>query len=101
MHRHAARARSRLERGERRGATMNQALARNDETTESAAGIRPIPITTAPVPGPSRAPQAARPGRPNGIGRYLRPSVLAGMALKGVAHVAWHAFQALNRRLPY
>ncbi|HEV8699731.1 MAG TPA: radical SAM protein [Candidatus Polarisedimenticolia bacterium] len=80
---------------------MSQAVARIDERTESGAGVRPSPTVTTPAPGPSRAPQAPRPGRPKGFGRYLRPGVLAGMALKGAAHVAWHVFQPLNRRLPY
>jgi len=80
---------------------MNQAVARIDETTEPAAGARPSPVATTPAPQPSRAPQAARPARSRGFGRYLRPSVLAGLALKGAAQVVWHVFQPLNRRLPY
>jgi uncharacterized radical SAM superfamily Fe-S cluster-containing enzyme len=80
---------------------MNQAVARIDETTEPAAGARPSPVATPPAPQPSRAPQAARPARPRGFGRYLRPSVLAGLALKGAAQVVWNVFQPLNRRLPY
>jgi uncharacterized radical SAM superfamily Fe-S cluster-containing enzyme len=31
----------------------------------------------------------------------LRPTTLVGAGLKGAANVAWHAFQAVNRRVPY
>jgi len=80
---------------------MSQAVARIDETTESGAGARPSPAATTPAPQPSRVPQAPRRAKPRGFGRYLRPSVLAGLALKGAAQVVWHTFQPLNRRLPY
>ena len=80
---------------------MNQAVARIDERTEIAAGVRPAPPSTTPAPGPSRAPQTAGPRRRRGLGRYLRPGVVLGTALKGAAQVTWHAFQAVNRCLPY
>ena len=32
---------------------------------------------------------------------YLRPTVLVGAGLKGIANATWHAFQAVNRRIPY
>jgi uncharacterized radical SAM superfamily Fe-S cluster-containing enzyme len=34
-------------------------------------------------------------------GTWLRPTTLVGAGLKGAANVAWHAFQAVNRRVPY
>jgi hypothetical protein len=33
--------------------------------------------------------------------RFLRPSVLLGVGLRGVANLSWHAFQVVNRRIPY
>jgi hypothetical protein len=50
-----------------------------------------------PPPGAGRGAGSA--GKP--FTRYLRPGVMAGGALKGVANLAWHAFQAVNRRIPY
>jgi uncharacterized radical SAM superfamily Fe-S cluster-containing enzyme len=45
-------------------------------------------------------------GRPAGTGARaagtrFRPTTLVGAGLKGAANVAWHAFQAVNRRVPY
>jgi uncharacterized radical SAM superfamily Fe-S cluster-containing enzyme len=45
-------------------------------------------------------------GRPAGTGARaagsrLRPTTFVGAGLKGAANVAWHAFQAVNRRVPY
>jgi hypothetical protein len=73
---------------------MNQALARASERTDSAPAAA-TPLAAAPAPRPA----GARPRR--GLRRYLRPAVLVGGAVKGAAHVAWHAFQAVNRRVPY
>src|SRR5207247_472046 len=33
--------------------------------------------------------------------RFFRPHVVAGLLLKAAAHLTWHAFQAVNTRLPY
>jgi uncharacterized radical SAM superfamily Fe-S cluster-containing enzyme len=41
--------------------------------------------------------RGARRGRP----RALRPTVVVGNGLKGAANLAWHAFQAVNRRVPF
>ncbi|MEE9291292.1 MAG: radical SAM protein, partial [Acidobacteriota bacterium] len=35
------------------------------------------------------------------MGRYLRPSTIIGAGIKGVAHLVWHAFQVVNRLVPY
>src|SRR5882672_8357826 len=74
---------------------MSQAVARIDERTEVGLEARPVPS----APRPAAAPQAPAPKR--GATRYLRPHVVAGSLLKAAAHLTWHAFQALNRRLPY
>ena len=58
------------------------------------------------APPSTRSPQAAGPGDPRSAprrskaGRYLRPTVIVGTGLKGLANAAWHAFQAVNRRIP-
>jgi uncharacterized radical SAM superfamily Fe-S cluster-containing enzyme len=44
--------------------------------------------------------RAAGPGARTARTR-LRPTTLVGAGLKGAANVAWHAFQAVNRRVPY
>ena len=41
--------------------------------------------------------KAARRARP----RALRSTVVVGNGLKGAANLAWHAFQAVNRRVPF
>jgi uncharacterized radical SAM superfamily Fe-S cluster-containing enzyme len=33
--------------------------------------------------------------------RFLRPTVVVGTGLKGAANLAWHAFQTVNRRVPF
>ena len=60
------------------------------------------------APSSTRSPQAAGPGvsRPTAprrrrMSRYLRPTVIVGTGLKGLANATWHAFQAVNRRLPH
>src|SRR3989454_7447906 len=74
---------------------MSQAVARIDERTEVGLEARPVP----PAPRPAAAPQAPAPKR--GATRYIRPHVVAGSLLKAAAHLTWHAFQAVNTRLPY
>src|SRR5213596_1697264 len=83
-----------------RGAHMNQAVARMDERTEVAADGRPSPAapSSAPEPPTGSMPTARR---DRGASRYMRPGVIVGSALKGAAHLSWHAFQSINRRLPY
>src|SRR6266446_6850 len=74
---------------------MNQAVAsRNTEIEVESSGpaIRPVAAL-------SRERSKARTQK-TWI-RFLRPEVLAGVGLKGIAQVTWHAFQAVNRRLPY
>ncbi len=71
---------------------MSQAVAQRPE--EFAAST--------PRPGLAAVQPATRPiGLPRRSYPFLRPSVLVGTGLKGVANLAWHAFQAVNRRLPY
>ncbi|HXH27462.1 MAG TPA: radical SAM protein, partial [Candidatus Polarisedimenticolia bacterium] len=73
---------------------MSQALARQQEPVESLPGAPP-----------RRPADASHPGTPvtgvKGMLRYLRPGVAIGLGLKGVANVTWHAFQAVNKRIPY
>jgi len=76
---------------------MSQAVARKHEQ-QTGAGSAPPAIRSVPPPAPSKDLSAAR---TRGPARYLRPSVLVGSALKGMAHLTWHAFQAINRRVPY
>jgi tetraether lipid synthase len=74
---------------------MNQAVAsRNTEIEVESSGpaIRP-------VPSPTRERSGTQTNK--GWTRFLRPGVLAGVGLKGAAQLTWHAFQAINRRLPY
>ncbi|HEU4403310.1 MAG TPA: radical SAM protein [Candidatus Polarisedimenticolia bacterium] len=73
---------------------MSQAVARAHEQAEIGSGTPPI------RPVPSRPRNAAGAPKKRAT-RYLRPTVLAGLGLKGVAQIAWHAFQAVNRRVPY
>ncbi len=74
---------------------MNQAVASKETRFE--AGPEAPEIHPVPIPPRGRPLQAPR----KGPGRYLRPSVVVGGGLKAAAGVAWHAFQAINRRLPY
>ena len=68
---------------------MSQALA--PQPVEPAVPVSPLQSDVTPRP-------AARRRRAT---RYLRPDVLIGTGLKGAANLAWHAFQAVNRRIPY
>src|SRR5436190_10661741 len=74
---------------------MSQAVARIEERTEVGLDARPV----APAPRPVAAPQAPAPKQ--GATRFFRPHVVAGLLLKAAAHLTWHAFQAVNTRLPY
>src|SRR5262245_51394039 len=71
---------------------MSQAVAQRPEESV-ASSPRPV------------APAVDTTSRPLGLPRrsypFLRPSVIVGAGLKGAAHLAWHAFQAVNRRIPY
>jgi len=78
---------------------MSQAVARIDERTEVALDRQAAPPAPRPTSGPAAAPQAPAPKRR--AGRLLHPHVVAGSLLKAAAHLAWHAFQAVNTRLPY
>ncbi len=77
---------------------MSQAVARIEEDANLGSSPPPIGPATPRSTGPRGV--NAGPGR-KGLGRYLRPGVVLGLGLKGVANAAWHAFQAVNRRLPY
>jgi uncharacterized radical SAM superfamily Fe-S cluster-containing enzyme len=46
-----------------------------------------------PIPRPIAPPRTKT--------RFLRPGVILGVGVKGAANIAWHAFQAVNRRIPY
>jgi len=78
---------------------MNQAVARIDDRTEVGSEGQPHAAAPRPAPGPAPAPKT--PAARRGVARFLRPHVIVGSALKGAAHLTWHAFQALNTRLPY
>src|SRR5262245_59076595 len=49
----------------------------------------------------ARPNHAAPNSHPKRLTRYLRPAVLVGAGLKGMANVAWHGFQVVNRHVPY
>ncbi len=73
---------------------MSQAGAsvqEQEEVRTSTPTLRPAPPAVVPRPGRTR----------RGAARYLRPGVVAGTTLKGIANLAWHAFQAINRLVPY
>jgi hypothetical protein len=75
---------------------MTQALARADEAHVDHAqspSLRP-----APAPASRGSAVAAA---PKGFRNYTRPSFLLGSGLKGIANLAWHTFQAVNRLVPY
>ncbi len=74
---------------------MSQAVARNEQQ----AGIGPEAPRIRPVPPARPEGRAATPT--GGLARYLRPAVVVGAGFKGLSHLTWHAFQAVNRRLPY
>jgi len=74
---------------------MNQALASKDEQVENGTPAPAIrPVTSVPPDRPKVPP-------PTRLTRYLRPSIAVGSGLKGIANLTWHAFQAVNRRIPY
>jgi hypothetical protein len=74
---------------------MNQALARESEPSESGSKAPLLRPTPAPAPrGPAAASRKS-------VARYLRPATILGGVVKALAQLAWHAFQAVNRRLPY
>src|SRR5882672_6252439 len=83
-----------------RGAHMSQAVARIDERTEVASDARPAPAAPSPAPGAAPSPKTGA-GRRRSAARYLRPGIVVGSALKGAAYLTWHAFQSINRHLPY
>jgi tetraether lipid synthase len=57
--------------------------------------------TSSTRPPQAVSPKDARPApRRRGLRRYLRPTVVAGTVFKGLANVTWHAFQAVNKRVP-
>jgi hypothetical protein len=73
---------------------MSQAVAsvqEQEEVRSSTPSLRTAPPAATPRPG-----RAER-----GAARYLRPGVVAGVTLKGIANLAWHTFQAINRMMPY
>jgi uncharacterized radical SAM superfamily Fe-S cluster-containing enzyme len=51
------------------------------------------------TPGATAGKQA--PAARRSRARSLRPTVVVGNGLKGAANLAWHAFQAVNRRVPF
>ncbi|MFQ5877507.1 MAG: radical SAM protein [Acidobacteriota bacterium] len=79
---------------------MSQAVAR----VEDQRGVgRRAPDLRSVSPGTSGDASRGVPpgGTKRGITRYLRPNVIVGVGLKGLANLVWHAFQAINRRVPY
>ena len=75
---------------------MNQAAARELEQAEVGPASSPAPPVSAAPKGSMLATPSKR-----GPSWYLRPTVLAGTGFKVAATVAWHAFQAVNRLIPY
>jgi uncharacterized radical SAM superfamily Fe-S cluster-containing enzyme len=82
---------------------MSQAVARIED--KSGIGTQAPPTTQA---SPRSRGTASRSGsvrsertRRKKLLRYLQPSVLFGTGIKGVANLIWHAFQAVNTRIPY
>src|SRR2546425_11799395 len=78
---------------------MNQAVARIDESTGVGLNARPVQDAPPASPRPAEPPRPAASKR--GPGRRYRPGVVLGSVFKAAAHVTWHAFQAVNTRLPY
>jgi hypothetical protein len=76
---------------------MSQAVA--PRATETAVETKAPPVNNdSPVADAIQRP-AFQPKRRT-VADYLRPGVILGGALKGLANLAWHAFQAVNRRIP-
>jgi uncharacterized radical SAM superfamily Fe-S cluster-containing enzyme len=71
---------------------MSQAVAQKPEEF-AASSVGPGLAAVEREPRPVGLPRRSYP--------FLRPSVLVGAGLKGAANLAWHAFQVVNRRLPY
>ncbi len=61
-----------------------------------------VETQTSAMKPPSVPPRRLVSNRRNrrGLGKYLRPSVLLGTGLKGIANLTWYAFQAVNQRIP-
>ncbi len=75
---------------------MNQAAARELEQAEVGTESPQAP----PAPPTPRGSMQATPSK-RGLSWYLRPTVVAGSGLNVAANLVWHAFQAINRLVPY
>ena len=69
---------------------MTQAVASRPVEAKTGSNTPPISLAS---PHPARQRRS--------VVRYLRPGVILGAGLKGLANLTWHAFQAVNRRVPY
>ena len=75
---------------------MSQAVAPRPEES-----LNPSPTTSHPSLHAAPVPPAPRTSSRKRASHYLRPGVLVGAGLKGVANATWHVFQAVNRRVPH
>jgi tetraether lipid synthase len=75
---------------------MTQAVARLEEKETVGSDAPPIHPVSPALRGITSGAEPRKRSSP-----YLRPSVLAGTGLKILANVIWHAFQLVNRRIPY
>ena len=73
---------------------MTQAVADRVEQVQTGSARSEAPAGGVATQGPP--PRGRRKAT-----RYLHPAILAGVTAKGVATILWHAFQAVNRRIPY
>ncbi len=80
---------------------MSQAEARIDNTLHARSTTAPAPHTRPDRAAGVASGNGSRGGGRKRIGRYLRPSTIIGTGIKGAAHLAWHAFQVVNRLVPY
>jgi len=75
---------------------MSQAVA--PRATETAVATKAPPLNEFPAADASRRPTLVPQRRTEA--RYLRPVVILGVGLKGLANLIWHVFQAVNRQIP-
>ena len=80
---------------------MSQAEARIENTVHARSTTEPTPPARADRGRGVVSGNGARGGGGKRMSRYLRPSTIIGTGIKGAANLAWHAFQAVNKRVPY